>query len=352
MIQDPSVVGTTLLDVLAQASEDADSGGGIFAFASARGIELLFDDQVIGPLARKDFQLVVGVDAITNVRALAALVGQAGRLEGLTARVLIHELGSLFHPKLCWFAKGELMTLVVGSGNLTLGGLVENLEAFTVTTFRGGKAIGAERAIERWLVRWQEQLVAPDAAEAVERAGKNRGTERPAGKRTKPEDDAEDEVPPPVGSDDVLVCEISKNTGGRRWQLNVGVEAFTGFFGGSEKDRRIVIQQVEEDGSLGLPEPPRALFPVKSQNYRFEAAAGKGVEYPKEGPPIGVFIRISHSVFRYRLLWPGKPEHAEAHALLVERGARSRRGGMLRLFTPLDAFRRVCPGSPLVIEAR
>jgi hypothetical protein len=133
-LQDPAQAGKTLLDAIAHAGDHAERGGGIFAFASARGVAMLLDDPVLGQLTKTgEFELVVGTDAVTDERALAALQDRmTASHPGLRARVLVHDLPILFHPKLCWFVRGERLTLLVGSGNLTPGGLATNLEAFIV----------------------------------------------------------------------------------------------------------------------------------------------------------------------------------------------------------------------------
>jgi hypothetical protein len=318
-LQDPTVPGRTLLDALADVAHGAERGGAIFAFASAKGIATLLDDPVFEPFTKTaGFELIVGMDAITDERALAVLSDRLQVRPGLSVRVLVHDLPALFHPKLAWFATGDCVTLVVGSGNLTPGGLLNNVEAFTVVTLAGDSGREAERQIAEWLGRWDKYLYAPDASEALARAKQNSGAERSFKKPMS----SEDEEPPAVqtGTEDVpevLLLEIPRNAP-RRTQLDVGQAQFQDFFGGEAgKQKRILIQHVAEAGTLDELEPPRALFRTKSDNYRFEAAAGRGVEYPVEGRPIGVFVRMPDGVFRYRLLWPGDAGHREVEAFLT-----------------------------------
>jgi hypothetical protein len=321
--QDPSVPGTTLLDALADAAHGAERGGGIFAFASAQGIATFLDDPVIEPLTKTtSFELVLGMDAITDTRALSALVDRLPHRPGLNARVLIHELPALFHPKLCWFVHGDAVTLVVGSGNLTPGGLTKNLEAFTVAALEGPTAAEAEASIAAWFDRWEAQLFAPDAPEAKAQAEKNSGAERSLKRPMATEkEDSSDEL---VRLDDesaVLVFEVPRNAPGRM-QLNVSKNNFEDFFGGVPgSQKRILIQHVEADGSLAEVEPPRAVFRTSSRNFRFEVAADRTTPYPAQGQgrPIAVFVRRPDGIFRYRLLWPGGGGYPEMDSFLTSR---------------------------------
>ncbi len=351
-LQDPTTVGRTLLDLLAEAAGGAEAGGGIFAFASRSGIGMLLGDPAVQQLTRDgQFELVVGVDSVTNERALEALAESGSQRPGLSARVLVHDLPSLFHPKLCWFRSGDTTTLVLGSGNLTAGGLARNLEAFTVTSFEGSAGAEIELEIASWLERWEHCLLAPDAPAAIACAKSNSGSERSFKQPMRSEDELGGEAGTPPPDAAVLVAEIPRNAP-RRTQLDVGVEQFRDFFGGElNKEKRIVIQHVEGDGALGEIEPPRALFPTKSRNYRFEAAAGRGIEYPAEGRPIGVFVHLPDGIFRYRLLWPGAPGHSAVEGLLTDVAGPARGNAMRRETVTLDRLGGAWPDSPLLPSA-
>jgi hypothetical protein len=329
-IQDPSEAGRTLLDVLAEAGDGAERGGGIFAFASERGVAMLLDDPVMTALTKSGtFDLVVGVDAITNPRALVAMGKRASRRNGLSARVLLHDLPILFHPKLCWFVEGGELTLVLGSGNLTPGGLTNNFEAFTVTSYGPPTAAAVEAQITAWLTRWEQRLLATDAPEAVERAKQNSGAERSL-RRPMPPEPEEAEPPPPGGDElDGLVAEITRNAPART-QVDIGKEQYSTFFGGEPKrKKRIRIQHVGPGDILGEIEL-RPLIETQSDNYRFEAGGRGRRGYPADGRP-------------YRLLWPGEPGHADLEAFLTaEQGA----DGVRRHPTDVASLRAAWPDSP------
>lgn len=350
--QDPAAGGETLLDAIAAAATGAEQGGGIFAFASVRGIEMLLSDKAVRKVVRKGgFDLVVGIDSITNAKALETLAERARQSAKLTPRVLMHETSALFHPKLCWFGDDSELTLVVGSGNLTAGGLMANFEAFVVSSLTGRSAASAKAAIDSWLELWRARLVPPDQPEAIERAGKNTGSERSLLKPMKPAPEFPQDPVPPTADATVLVAEISKNVD-RRTQLDIGIEQFTGFFGAKPKgEGHILIQHVDAKGELEEVETPRRVFPTKSRNYRFEARAGAGREYPAPGAgrPFGVFVRMPDGIFRYRLLWPGEEGYAEIDAFLGARlGPAPKKRPMRRETATVAALAAAWPGSPLL----
>lgn len=353
-IQDPSGAGLTMLDAVAEAADGAVRGGGVFAFASRKGVDALLGDPAIETLTSEgEFDLVVGIDAITDVRAIDALASWSGRRSGLACRVLVHGLPILFHPKFCWFVHDERLALLAGSGNLTPGGLVGNLEAFAVTSHEGKAATATEVGIRAWLERWSPKLLALDDPEVQRRAKDNSGAERSLRKRMPPEE--EEEEPPTVPVDpgneaDALVLEIPRNAPGRA-QLDVGIKYFREFFGAKPGIvKRIRIQHVDADGSLGDIEPPRSLIWTKSRNFRFEAAAGHGKDYPEEGRVLAAFVRMPDGLFRYRLLWPGSAGHAELDALLTRLAGPAGRL-MRRERMTLSELRAAWPDSPLLAEA-
>jgi HKD family nuclease len=165
-IQQPGDPESALLEAILTACQGAESGGGIFAWASASGVQLLIEDEAFVDLATTGpFRLVIGVDAITDAKALDELSRAEKRFKGLEVRAFLHnEPNVLFHPKCCWFRRGAEVRLIVGSGNLTLGGLRGNWEAFAEDTLKGTTAVAFQEAIDigskqskpgfsRWMTR-------------------------------------------------------------------------------------------------------------------------------------------------------------------------------------------------------
>lgn len=329
-IQDPKYANSpSLHESLLEACKGSSAGGGAFSFATKDGVELFLGDEVFASFARtKKFDLIVGIDAITNVSALNTLANFEKDLEGLSVRVFFHQVsGALFHPKFCWFRHRTHGLLIVGSGNLTPRGLRGNWEAFTFTTLDLPKFAAVEQMWDSWVAFNAGLLKSPTDPDVLARASLNiskvvRAAARP---RTKAdvveietaETEDEDTIAGPDATDRVLVAEIPKSKS--RWkQANFTLELYKNFFGMSVKagsERRVLLQQVRQDGSLGELEN-RPGVPVKSQNYRIELSAGTGLSYPKQGRPAAVFVRIAPRTFTYQLLLPGDVGYAIVSAFL------------------------------------
>ena len=319
-LQDPTIEGPVGLDSIAAASEGANRGGGFFAFATSSGIAALLQAAELSEFLAQDeasFELIVGSDAITNEKALEELVSWDQQFDSFIPRVFINEKG-LFHPKFVWFENDEKLELVVGSGNLTLGGIGGNFEASLAVTLWGAEAGGVTAEIENWQDRWSDSLVSPDSDRARERVKGNSGNEQWIRRSRVSEEENEPEIPDPIQGAMVLLMEIPRNAPGRI-QLDFGKTYFLEFFGGVEGvERTIRVQQVSEDGQLNPIEPPRKLIETKSINFRFELGAGRDFEYPSQGRPIVAFVRMSDGVFRYLLLLPDDVGHQELSAFLRE----------------------------------
>ena len=109
-IQDPSNPESEyLVDVLLDACSGATAGGGAFAFLSAGGVQLLLKDKIFKDfLARGRFDLLVGVDAITDTAAIDALTAVRRENPSISARVFMPSHSrSIFHPKVAWFDAGD-----------------------------------------------------------------------------------------------------------------------------------------------------------------------------------------------------------------------------------------------------
>jgi len=315
LLQDPDDADSpSVLETLLEACADADEGGAAFAFASVRGVATLFNDKVFRKFVnRAPFDLVVGLDSITNVATLELLQEESKRYKKLNARAFLHtRKAGIFHPKFAWFRDDDGGQSIVGSGNLTPGGLLGNWEAFSHQTYGVHDATALTKEWSEWKARHAGELKQVDDRDALARAAKNKWNVIAA-------PDADDQIfaapPPPTNNtnnDDVLVAELPK--AGNRWQqANFDYNTFTTFFPfHPSKTRHIVLWNVDSStGALG-PAEVRQSVAVKSQNYRIELEAGRGQNYPSGGPPILVFRRIGTKWFRYQLLMPGEPDYPTA----------------------------------------
>ncbi|WP_448253921.1 hypothetical protein [Ottowia oryzae] len=109
-IQDPTNPNSEyLVDTLLDACVGARAGGGAFAFLSAGGIQLLLRDNLFAEfLSRGQFELLFGVDAITDTAAVQSLTQVRHEHPNLGARAFLPTHSeSIFHPKVAWFDQGN-----------------------------------------------------------------------------------------------------------------------------------------------------------------------------------------------------------------------------------------------------
>ena len=364
-IQDPSYKESMYLhETILDASKGGINGGGAYAFASRGGIELLLADETFKQFLEKGkFFLVVGMDDITNIRALQTLKAFVEKYSGhLTVKAYIHNnKGSTFHPKYCWFQKIEGGVLIIGSGNLTEQGLRHNREAYSVIDCNAEEISSVAEKWDEWIAHSQPFLFDIDDTRVLSVASKNATKAHEVAKAKKavlekadtPDEQALKElfqkqpkdlfkkkrlplqkkesekkpvITPPVSitipvvadyneddyywtispDSDVLVAEIPKS--GDRWkQVNFSKEVFEDFFGatcGENGVYRVLLKNVNSHGTVGDTEV-RPSVSVSSHNYRFELDAATGLEYPKgKNRPIGVFAKVSERDFLYQLVMP------------------------------------------------
>ena len=328
--QDPYFTDSyTLHEALIQTCSTSMEGKGAYAFASRSGLDILFRDSVFDSLLeRGQYSLIVGIDEITNLASLEALNLIMTDKPNLRVKAFDHNnRGSLFHPKLSYFKnQDESGTLIVGSGNLTLGGLRRNREAFSLMHLSVDELVRIEQYWQAWLNQSNELLKDIDNADVIRKATDNQYIRRTRIRPPEEEVVIEEEIPviEPEEIDilhqdgwqfypdsEVLIAEIPRS--GNRWkQANFDIDTFQNFFGATPGDnsQRILLRNVNDDLSLSEIEV-RPSVSVVSQNYRFELDAASGLPYPNNGKPIGVFIKVTTRMFLYHLFMPNQPYYEE-----------------------------------------
>ena len=330
-LQTPDGAAPKLLASILAECGPAQEGGAAFAFASAQGVKLLTAEPIFRKfLNASKFTVIVGLDAITDTRAIDELRKLTKSQPNFKPKVFLHEVaGSIFHPKTMWLKTPKGGVIITGSGNLTSGGLKSNWEAMAVETLTIAEMTVAMNAWDAWLKTHRKELYDLDDPKVKERAEANkrlrtkikRAIRGPEEEEIEAEIEAAAEVMEEVEEEGklnpILIAEIPGHASGRgsRWeQANFDKRSFIEFFGVTLGVRKSVrFFHVKADGSL-IAEKPRPPVPVKSKNYRFELAAAKGLPYPQNGKPIGVFQRVSDSDFHYVLLMP----HEKAHNIIAK----------------------------------
>lgn len=324
LLQTPHGSEPKLLQSILDQCGPALNGGGAFAFASAQGIKMLVAEPVFSKfLTAHEFALVVGLDAITDMRAVEELRKVSKTHSNLKAKLFLHSRnGSLFHPKTLWLKTAKGGVIITGSGNLTSGGLKSNWEAMAVETLSVPEMAMAEKVWDEWVKAHSKELVDLDDPRAIEKAKSNTITRtkiKKALKEAGADDDIADaaidaveeaveEIEHELLLNRVLIAEIPRSKD--RWeQVNFSKKSYEEFFGVKSGTKRFVrFYRLEPDGSLGVPED-RESVSVKSHNYRFEVGAAKGKPYPDDGHPICIFEQTGDKTFNYVLLMPSDPAH-------------------------------------------
>lgn len=327
-IQDPYFSDSyTLHEAMIRSCAASISGQGAYAFASKSGIEILLkDDEFDSLLERGDFSLIVGIDEITNMASIEALNDIKVLRPNLNVRAFDHNNhGSLFHPKLSYFKnEDETGSLIIGSGNLTLGGLRRNREAFSLMILSQEEILRIEEYWNGWLEQSSTYLKDINDPDVLRKASDNQYVRRA---RIVPPEELTDEPAEIITEDiilhedgwqfysenEVLIAEIPRS--GNRWkQANFDINTFQIFFGATPGDnsQRILLRNINDDLTLSSIEI-RPSVSVVSQNYRFELDAASGLLYPANGKPIGVFIKLTTRMFLYHLYMPGQHQYDEIY---------------------------------------
>ncbi|AUN14317.1 phospholipase D family protein [Paraclostridium sordellii] len=381
-IQDPKYPESySLHEALLGASEGAINGGAVYAFVSAGGVKLLLANEKFKNILKNgSFELIVGIDEITNTKTLEKLGEIQEKYNGnLKVRAFLNNTkSSLFHPKFCWFEKESGGVLVTGSGNLTEKGLRKNREIFNVIEVDSENLKEIQEQWENWL-NYNSELLKPIDDEYVKakaeynkiRFVNDRIKESIKNKKISEElyidenkieiDDIdlsidienifEEDIEAWDCEDDdvVLICEIPKN-GDRLKQANFDKDSFLNFFGVGQAGiygKIVIFRNILENGTICETEE-RPAVAVLSQNYRFELDALSGLTYPNDGnKPIGIFIRISTRMFIYMITMPTNSYYNEVKEFLYKNTSISRSDRMKRYNTNVKTLKVNCENIPI-----
>ena len=314
-IQDPTHTGTTYLyEAILAAAGQATEWRGLYAFATRDGVDHLIEDKIVHDLMNGggEIDLVVGVDAVTNRATLERMQELELRHANFRPRVFWNESGGLFHPKVSDFGLADGGRIViVGSGNLTPGGLMGNFEAYTVIRADQGNEIDIG-ALEEFLERHADGIRRIDE-EVLERAAANiirplaggrRGARVRRGRmRARP---VALEAGRAAGFGRVLLAQVPR-AGGRWAQVHFNAHVIHGYFRLNRLDiERVYLTRVSPDAIRGEVEVRRCVFSAGSnRNHKIEVGAARDLDYPDDGRPILIFRERQLRTYDYMLLMPG-----------------------------------------------
>jgi HKD family nuclease len=329
----------------------------VVAFATPAGVSALWDDPVVAAYCQRDAtEVIVGLDAITTPETLdrlAALEDQYARLEVLTFQ---NELRPLFHPKVMLFQRADASgSLIVGSGNLTIGGLFGNFEGFTVIDFDADEA----DLVTEWDTfrdRHDERLWSIDD-DAYEMARRNlvQLRRRQDAVDVEPDED-EGAIEPDVVDDDarvavpgagdrVLVAQVPR--AGARWhQVGLNEDVVRDFFQiEPNSTQRLQLRHVRAPGVYSEPEIRGITMSYTNRNRRLEIGARRLEEYPGD-PPILVFRERGVRQYDYVLVFPGEAGYEQLARVLRTRQTLG--SGAPRVPITADVLLAEWPESPLL----
>lgn len=341
-LQADTSVGKELIEQF--KSKRYDSFTCLVAFASYSGVSALTEYIQEGKERGMAIKVILGIDQKgTSKEALEEVLKW-----DVDARIYHADSRNIFHPKVYLFENIDIFTLIVGSNNLTVPGLVQNIECSLLIKdiksnpvhrdfyeYWKGILNGTEANLypitQDLIDKLYEDKVIPSDRERAERYdnayNKTAGLEKrnvsfnstklqsfPDGfrpvqrhvkvKAPKKGENSKDE-PLYIGKE-ILVAEIG---GGNRWrQVNFPISIFENFFGAHKGDNSytIELQNINKDGVIGEIEKRQAVT-VRSQNYRFEISCAEtsGVYPGKDKRPIGIYIKLDSNRFLYQVLLSG-----------------------------------------------
>lgn len=358
-IQDPTDENTLYIFeaiVRQVANERLESWRGIYAFATGSAVRSLFvEDPLVSKFARTgQVSIIVGLDAVTDVSALQELKRLSEEYRQFEAKVFFNPNTRLFHPKISHFRQTDgVSILVVGSGNLTRGGLRTNIEAYSVVIGTDGE-LASLSIWDEFIERHRANIRDIDD-EAFEKARQNRVTRRAIPPRIV---EAEPEEPPPAEEEDleeeetalvnsrVLVARVPA-AGGRWHQIHLNAAVVSEFFRiKPNSEQRLFLREVQQDGTAESEEVRPLVYSVVNKNYKIEVSARRGADYPeRSNPPILVFRELGLRSFRYMLIMPNE-EGYEAMLELTERLPPLGKGTR-RVLTNYEQIKAVWANCPL-----
>jgi|LSQX01.3.fsa_nt_gb hypothetical protein len=357
VIQDPTNPHTiyyyeTLLQCL--ASRNTHIWRGIFAFATGDAVRSTFvnDPDVQRFLERGEVDLLIGIDAVTNVSALEELQSLTIQRPSFRARVFVNPGTGLFHPKVSYFIGGGESTLLVGSANFTKGGLRRNVEAYSI-------ASGTEEEISALPV-WQDFFtrhnpnirVIDENVLDFARVNQERriGARRPRTRDHGPIAEEVEETGQDIivsGESRVLIAVVPR--AGERWQqIHYNQDIIQQFFRlpvATKSGLRVFLQEVRPDRTTSAPEIRHLVYSSRNQNLKIEIGARRGRPYPDVGFPLIVLNEVGTRSFRYTLLMPHDDGYSAISSLLASLPRIGR--GVHRSITTLSRVRSAWNNCPL-----
>lgn len=360
----------------------------LVAFASYGGVSALTKYIEEGKAKGMKIKVVLGVDQkATSKEALEEVLTW-----NVDARIYHTNSNNIFHPKVYLFENRDIFTLIVGSNNLTVPGLVQNIECSLLIKdtidpssvhddfYRYWKGIldGTETHLYPVTQKLIDNLYKDKVITSEEMRSKryDDGSDKkentkkeafsfkkapiqkfPEGfrpkrlvkfKQVKTTKKATEEFEESVRIDNaVLIAEIPK--AGSRWkQANFSQDVFEDFFGAKKGDNsyKVKLTNIKKDGTLGEVTESQSIT-VKSKNYRFELRCDETNQpYPSgTDRPIGIFVKENAQNYLYQVIMPSDEVYNKIkdYLYLETANQKGRKDLMRRYIADVEAIHALYP---------
>lgn len=385
-IEEDSSVGKELIKLF--ESKIYDNFTCLVAFASYGGVSALTRFINEGKVRGMKIKVILGVDQkATSKEALEEVLTW-----NVDARIYHTNSNNIFHPKVYLFENRDIFTLIVGSNNLTVPGLVQNIECSLLIKdtidpssihddfyrYWKGMLEGTETHLYpvtqkliddlfRDKVITSEDLRSKRYDDGTDKKKKTNGKaiifrnttiqKFPEGfrpkrlvkvKRVETIMDTTKEVEKSVKiGNAVLIAEIPK--AGSRWkQANFSQNVFENFFGAKKGDNsyKVKLTNITKDGTLGEVVESQSVT-VKSKNYRFELRCDETNQpYPSgDDRPIGLFIKEDTQNYMYQVLMPPDNIYKKIkdYLYMETKGQKGRKDLMRRYIADVEVIHALYP---------
>ena len=385
-IEEDSSVGKELVKLF--ESKIYNSFTCLVAFASYGGVSALTNYIKEGKANGMKIKVILGVDQkATSKEALEEVLTW-----NVDARVYHTNSNNIFHPKVYLFENRDIFTLIVGSNNLTVPGLVQNIECSLLIKdtidpssvhddfYRYWKGIldGTEThlyPVTQKLINglYEDRVITSEEMRSKrydDGTDKKESTKKeaisfkkapiqkfPEGfrpkrlvrvKQVKTTKKTTEEFEKSVRIDNVvLIAEIPK--AGSRWkQANFSQDVFEDFFGAKKGDNsyKVKLTNIKKDGTLGEVTESQSVT-VKSKNYRFELRCDETNQpYPSgTDRPIGIFVKENAQNYLYQVIMPSDEVYKKIkdYLYLETANQKGRKDLMRRHIADVEAIHALYP---------
>jgi len=360
----------------------------LVAFASQGGVSALSSEIQEAKNRNCTINIILGVDQKgTSKEALEEVLSW-----GVNSKIYHTREFNIFHPKVYLFENEDIFCLIVGSNNLTVPGLVQNVEcSLMIKDIRSnpvlakfykywsgildGTEVNLYSLTQELIDKLYEDKVITLESQRSERYDKGIDEESTPTKQKnlvfgkagiqqlpdgftpkrkqrqvkvktikgKQKGKKQKEELRSIG-EQVLIAEIG---GGPRWkQVNFPINIFQDFFGAQRNDNTYTIDlmNITKDGSLGAVETRQAVT-VKSNNFRFEITCVETMgNYPgNDKRPIGLFVKLDSSEFLYQVLTSEYPAYEKIKEYLYMEAKTKRASELKRVIVNVEAIHALYP---------